>query len=148
SSRIVWGVDRRRSVVPGRRRVEAVWLQGVSLVARGVWGKAQTESPPPPVCLPGAAGSPVPFPPCRVDQDFRTLVESPPGLQRGSGRSLDEQASSERAMKGTEQNNEQAIRELERHLGRVTAFFYASLAAIPLGLLCPCGLAAIAYRVA
>jgi hypothetical protein len=51
-------------------------------------------------------------------------------------------------MARTEQNNEQAIRELERHLGRVTAFFYASVAAIPLGLLCPCGLAAIAHRVA
>src|ERR1700731_3472659 len=46
-------------------------------------------------------------------------------------------------MPPTETHNLQAIADLERRYRRVTAVFVASLIAIPLGLVCPCGLAAL-----
>jgi hypothetical protein len=51
-------------------------------------------------------------------------------------------------MTGSEPNNHQVTVILQRRLSRLTIFFYASLVAIPLGLLCPCCLAALVYRVA
>jgi len=51
-------------------------------------------------------------------------------------------------MTGAEDDNARVIAGLRRRQFRLAAVFYGGLVAIPLGAICPCGLAAVVYRVA
>jgi hypothetical protein len=51
-------------------------------------------------------------------------------------------------MARTGTDNTEALADLQRRSARVAALFWAGVVAIPLGLACPCGLAAVIHRVA
>jgi hypothetical protein len=51
-------------------------------------------------------------------------------------------------MARTATDNTEALADLRRRSARVAALFWAGIVAIPLGVVCPCGLAAVVHRVA
>ena len=51
-------------------------------------------------------------------------------------------------MAGAEADNAGVMAGLRRRQSRLAAVFYGGLVAIPLGVICPCGLAAVVYQVA